>query len=292
MFKKVLLPLDGSALAERVLPLAGKIVRTGGGKLILFRVVPYITVLAADPMLYEEMNRMGEDEALAYLRQVKEEGDPALAIEVVCEVGSAAESILQYAQDQDVDLIIMSSHGRSGISRWVYGSVAERVLSQAPCPILIANAGQVPWGEGAARILVPLDGSQLAEKALEPAQELAQDLGLEIHLLSVMTAGHSLREVSTSRDPLSGMEGEELKKAQDYLAGQSSKIKDVPVQTSVKLAAASVAETIIEYAAEHDIDIIVMSSHGRTGLSRWIYGSVAEKVLRSACCATMIVRSD
>jgi nucleotide-binding universal stress UspA family protein len=292
MFSKIMIPLDGSSLAERALPMGVKFAEGTGGKLILYRVVPYFTVLAADPLLYEEMNRLGEDEALAYLRQIRKEVTSPLPTETICEVGSAAESILQYASDSDVDLIVMSSHGRSGLNRWVYGSVAERIMSQAPCPTLILNARH-PTSPGAPeKILIPLDGSQLAEKALEPALELVSALGLKLHLLRVTTSGHMRIETDTKSDLIDGIESDEVVEAQNYLQGLSQRIAVDDVQLSVEVAKATVAETIIEYAAKNNIDLIAMSSHGHTGLKRWVYGSVAEKVLRGACCATMIVRNN
>ncbi len=291
MFSKILVPLDGSAMAERALSLAERFVAEGEGRLILLRVVPYFTVLAADPLLYEEMNRMGEDEALAYLRVIRNDLlDPRLA-DIVCQVGSAADSILQYSKENDVDLIVMSSHGRSGLNRWVYGSVAERIMSQAPCPTLIINSRLDSQEPAPKKILVPLDGSELAEKAIPPALSLAQTLDAQLYLLSVTTSGEARIETAARAEAFADIESGEAMKGQDYLQALSENLAYEGVQYDVKIASGTVAEAIIEYAAEHGMELIVMSSHGRTGLKRWVYGSVAEKVLRSACCATMIVRS-
>ena len=292
MFQRILVPLDGSALAERALPLAVQLAEGSGGRVVLFRVVPYFTVLAADPLLYEEMNRLGEDEALAYLHQIRNDLADQLPIDTICEVGSAADSILQYAQDSAIDLIVMSSHGRSGLNRWVYGSVAERIMSQAPCPTLIINANQPAWQPGPEKVLVPLDGSELAEKALKPALELVESLGPELHLLRVTTSGHMRFETNSKAEVFDDIESTEVVQAQDYLQELADRLDIVNVQLAVDVAKDSVAESIIDYAAKEEISLIVMSSHGRTGLQRWVYGSVAEKVLRSACCATMIVRNN
>ena len=292
MFEKILVPLDGSALAERALPLAAQIAEGSGARLVLYRVVPYFTVLAADPLLYEEMNRMGEDEALSYLRRIRNDLADSIAADTVCEVGSAADSILQYAQDRAVDLIVMSSHGRSGLNRWVYGSVAERIMSQASCPTLIINANQPAGQPAPKKVLVPLDGSPLAEKALAPALELVKALGPQLHLLRVTTSGHMRFETDSTAEIFADIEDTEVVQAQDYLQEQADSLDIANVWPAVNVAKASVAESIIDYAAKEGIGLIVMSSHGRTGLQRWVYGSVAEKVLRSACCATMIVRNS
>jgi nucleotide-binding universal stress UspA family protein len=287
-----MVPLDGSSLAEQALPMAVRFAERMNAKLVLYRVVPYFTVLAADPLLYEEMNRLGEDEALAYLRQVREDVTSPLPTETICEVGSAAESVLQYANENDVDLIIISSHGRSGLNRWVYGSVAERIMSQAPCPTLILNARRSDSPNAPQNILVTLDGSELAEKALEPAMDMASALESQLHLLRVTTSGHMRIEIDSSPDLIDGIESNELVEAQEYLKELSQRIGLEDGQLSVEVAKGTVAEAIIEYAANNDIDLITISSHGRTGLKRWVYGSVAEKVLRGACCATMIVRNS
>lgn len=291
MFEKILVPLDGSTLAEQALPAAKEIASAGNARLVLFRVVPYFTVLAADPLLYEEMNRMGEDEAQAYLRATQEGIGEEVAVEVACDVGSAADAILQYAQENEIDLIVMSSHGRSGINRWVYGSVAERVLSQAPCPVLVITAGQAAWSPEVQRVLVPLDGSELAEKALTPAAELATKLGLELHLLRVVPSGQLLTETNDLADKLSTLEDKQIVEARDYVQSVSRRLHIENSHAALEVTSKTVAESIVSYAIKHDIGLIVMSSHGRTGLRRWVYGSVAEKVLRSACCATMVVRN-
>jgi nucleotide-binding universal stress UspA family protein len=292
MFSRILVPLDGSALAESALSLAEQFIEGSEGRLILLRVVPYFTVLAADPLLYEEMNRLGEDEALAYLRSIRNElPDPGKA-DIVCQVGSAADSILQYSMENDVDLIVMSSHGRSGINRWVYGSVAERIMSQAPCPTLIINARQSSQEGAPSKILVPLDGSGLAEQALHPALDLAQLLDAELYLLSVTTSGELRIETASEAGAFADIENGEVVKAKDYLQDLAENLDYQKVNYDVEIASGSVAEAIMDYAAENGMELIIMSSHGRTGLKRWVYGSVAEKVLRGACCATMIVRNQ
>lgn len=292
MFSRILVPLDGSALAESALSLAEQFIEGSEGRLILLRVVPYFTVLAADPLLYEEMNRLGEDEALAYLRSIRNElPDPGKA-DIVCQVGSAADSILQYSMENDVDLIVMSSHGRSGINRWVYGSVAERIMSQAPCPTLIINARQSSQEGAPSKILVPLDGSGLAEQALHPALDLAQLLDAELYLLSVTTSGELRIETASEAGAFADIENGEVVKAKDYLQDLAENLDYQKVNCAVEIASGSVAEAIMDYAAENGMELIIMSSHGRTGLKRWVYGSVAEKVLRGACCATMIVRNQ
>ena len=140
MFKHILVPLDGSLLAERALTLATNIAEAMSAKLTLLRIVPQFAILAADPMLYEEMNRLGDEESLSYLRSKADDLNLLVPINVTSETGQPADTIIQFAENHKVDLIVISSHGRSGLNRWVYGSVAERVLRQATCATTIINA--------------------------------------------------------------------------------------------------------------------------------------------------------
>ena len=290
MFKHILVPLDGSLLAERTLALAANIVEEMSAKLTLLRVVPQFAILAADPMVYEEMNRLGDEESLSYLRSKADALDLSVSIDVFSETGQPADTIIRFAEEHDVDLIMISSHGRSGLNRWVYGSVAERVLRQSPCATLIINARVVHDVPQCKKILVPLDGSDIAERALEPGKQLAAALGSDLHLLRVTTYAHQMMETSSMKGALDDIEEREVQEAEAYLKSKYSDEPDLQIYFKVDVAKGTVAESIVNYAAEHQINLIVMSSHGRTGLQRWVYGSVAEKVLRSACCATMIIR--
>ena len=292
MFRHILVPLDGSELAERALAPAADIAEAMSAKLTLLRVVPQFALLAADPMLYEEMNRLGEEESLSYLRSVADGLDLTVPIEVSSETGQPADTIIQIAEENQVDLIVISSHGRSGLNRWVYGSVAERVLRQAPCATSIINARVDQELPRTRKILVPLDGSDLAERAFEPGKQLAAVLGAELHLLRVTESAHQLLETSSMRGVFDEIEDNEVHEAEAYLESMDSSVPGGHVVFEVEVAKGTVAEAIINYAAEQQIELIVMSSHGRTGLQRWVYGSVAEKVLRSACCATMIIRDQ
>jgi nucleotide-binding universal stress UspA family protein len=290
MFEHILVPLDGSELAESALPLAVAVAEGLGSQLRLVRMVPYFAVLAADPLLYDEINRLSEEEALAYLRDVAQRLPASVKTDVVAEIGSAAEGILDEAKRSKAGLIVISSHGRSGINRWVFGSVAERVLSQSPVPAIIVNARCGPWDDAPKKILVPLDGSELAEQALGPAREMAKALQAELHLLRVTTSAHIRMETPSMAEVFADLEVKEVTDAEQYLQHTAPAVGTFGLVTATVMAEDGIADAIMDYAAREDIDLIVMSSHGRSGISRWVYGSVAEKVLRGACCATMVVR--
>ena len=292
MFKNILVPLDGSEFAERALFPASKIAKSMQAKLILLRVVPQYALLAADPTMYEEMNRLGEEEALSYLRSIADEMELADHIQVIGKSGQPADVIVHYAETHEIDLIMMSSHGRSGISRLVYGSVAEHVMRHANCNTAIINARRASLDRELTKILIPLDGSILAEQGLTPGRELVQALGAELHLLRVITPVHKVLETDAMKTVFDDVERKEIDEAKTYLQLKASEIENVSAINEVEIEENSVADTISNYAVKHEIDMIVMSSHGRTGLKRWVFGSVAEQVLRNACCTTMIVRGS
>jgi nucleotide-binding universal stress UspA family protein len=302
-FRSILVPLDGSALAERALASALQLAKAMAGRagetgvrLILLRVVGPVALVAADPMLYDELMRMGVDEAQAYLRTVVETVDAGpVQVQVQAVSGAPADAIVRYAEENDVDLIVMSSHGRTGSSRWVYGSVAEKVLHHAPCATVIIRAHVAVAMFQNRKILVPLDGSPLAERALEPALAIADAMQSDVTLLRVAPGREPLPQAMSPS-------GEDLGVARDIAVAQEHAEAEAYLQRiysaranrrlffDVVTTGGDIADAIVSYADERHMDLIVISSHGRSGIGRWLHGSVAEKVLRGADCATLIIR--
>ncbi len=307
-FRHILVPLDGSELAEKALAPAGQVAaamsrgNTPGSdpvRLVLLRVASPVALLAADPLLYDEMVRMSVDEAQTYLNNVvasRMTDHPAI-IETVTQVGSSADAIVQYAEDHGVDLIVMSSHGRTGSSRWVYGSVAEKVMHHAPCATAIIRAHVEVAMFQNRKLLVPLDGSELAERALEPALAMAGAVQSDALLLRVVVGREPLPEAMTpagdqAKAALEAATSQEMVEAEAYLQKIYTGYDNQRLFFDVKSTEGDIADAIISYADGHGVDLIVISSHGRSGLGRWLHGSVAEKVLRGANCATLIIRGS
>jgi nucleotide-binding universal stress UspA family protein len=289
-FNKILVPLDGSELAEAALaPALAFAEALSAGVVLLTVVVPLAVKL--DPDLYQSVIDNGQKVAENYLNSIKSRplfSSVHLEYEIV--VGKAAKSIIDYAQENEIDLIVMSSHGRSGISRWVYGSVADKVLYHATCATVVIHpqVKTIPFTHK--RILVPLDGSPLAERALKPALKLAQAVSAELVLLRVTFMP------LVPPGPVPGWPGteviinEDAREAQAYLQQVQESLPDTPTQLHVQISASSVAEGIIDIADERQVDLIVMSSHGRSGITLWVFGSETEKTLRGAHCATLVIR--
>ncbi|HEX6384417.1 MAG TPA: universal stress protein, partial [Anaerolineae bacterium] len=187
MFSKILVPLDGSALAENALAPASALARVGQGQIILLRVpessLLHIPELHVHNIHYPEQawdHSYNCREYLNTLRFGRRHIAPDVEIQTRVISGDVASVIVDSAVDEDVDLIVMSTHGRSGFNRWVYGSVTEKVLRQAPCPVLVVRSQQP-----VERVLITLDGSALSERALEPGLAVARAFDARVTLLRV-----------------------------------------------------------------------------------------------------------
>jgi len=302
MFNKILVPLDGSEFAELALEPALTIARQGGGEIILLSVPVYGQIMVPSTagyglMLPEQALDSVRDKARHYLEQVQQEwdqpelGQPDLTIRSLVLDGDVAGNIVDVAAQEEVDLIVMTTHGYSGVTRWVLGSIAERVLRGAICPVLVVrHAGSLE------NVLITMDGSKLAEQALEPGLLIACMLAGRVTLLQVDT-GERLSDAELDLMDLTGgglgthITTEMGGRAKYYLEGVAQSCRqDRELEVSTVVVTGSPAEAILEYAESQEIDLIAMASHGRTGVRRWVYGSVTEKVLRKAGCGMLIVR--
>jgi nucleotide-binding universal stress UspA family protein len=238
-----------------------------------------------------------EVEAYNYLRKIAgklEEAD--LHTHMVVRQGPAAEEIVDYAEQADIQQIVMATHGYSGISRWRHGSVAERVLQSAGVPVLLVRAREkktddIRQAMPCQRIMVPLDGSPVAEQVLPPAVSVAQALDAEIVLFRV-----PIVQISGSLSgewvlPLEGTLGTADEIAGVYLNRVAEHLREQGIKVSTAMQMGGVASVITEYAEANEIDLIAMCTHGRTGLARWALGSVADRVLRAGNIPLLLVRA-
>jgi nucleotide-binding universal stress UspA family protein len=297
MFNKILVPLDGSELAERALRPALKIAQHFEAEILLLRVPLPETLLVAAPHLYGSYDLMYPSQALNKSRQeAKDYLDhiqqltvgAGLNVNVKSPEGDIAEVIVETAIDGHVDLIVMSSHGYSGITRWVLGSVAEKVLGDAPCPVLVIRSA-----EPLTKMLITLDGSELAESALKPGIESATALADEVTLLRVAEEVRfdELAQLEIAERGLGGRLQEELyKEAETYLqtVAEANLRDGLTMQTLVRIGAPT--SQILDFAEAHQVGLIAMATHGRTGLKRWAYGSVTEKILRGFRGSMLVTR--
>jgi len=295
MFDPIVVPLDGSELAERALAPARALALYSHGQVRLVRVAAPEQMLVPEEagfgVLYPDQSLVvARGEAQTYLTDLQAASAPD-APRLVTDIrnGDVAGEIVDAARQVQAALIVMSSHGYSGFKRWLLGSVAEKVLYAAPCPVWIVRAPQPPR-----HLLITLDGSRLAEEVLLPALAVARCFGAQATLLRVVpdTGGAEMRELDTYER---GLGRRFVDQAYDEAAGYLTHLADVHGGNDLALTTAvrcgPAAEVILEYADGHDIDLVAMTTHGRTGLRRWIYGSVTHKVLDQLPVSMLIARS-
>ncbi len=206
------------------------------------------------------------------------------------EAGSPPERLVAYAEGHDVDLVVMGTHGRRGIRRLMLGSVTEEVLRTAPCPVLtVRGDDESDPRSGVRRILAPVDFSDAAESAVRHAGELAETYDADLHLL------HVVEEVTYPSaygvDPPFSSPDEVVGRVENTLGKQVRKeIGNGRVRVSATVGYAP--WTILDFVEANDVDLIVIATHGRSGLDRVLLGSVAERVLRRSPVPVFLVRPD
>lgn len=298
MLKKILVPLDGSDLAERALEPALAIARQQqDGEIILLSVPVYKDILVPsasgfDLLLPDQSLDQFRQEVETYLNDVRSTWEqPGVHLQTMVIDGDIASVIVDTAEELAVDLIVMTTHGYSGFSRWLLGSVTERVLRSAPCPVMALRQKRP-----LTNILITLDGSELAETALEPGIEIARLLNGHVTLLQVdQDANLGALELSMLELAETGLSRHVREEKQDdllvnYLNQKAEKYRREGLTMETVVMEGTPAKGILDFAEAQEIDLIVMTTHGRTGLRRWVYGSVTEKVLRGTEAAVLIIR--
>ncbi len=319
MFQHILVPLDGSLRAEQALPVAARIARFTGSTLLLVQVVS----LPADysggwsPAPMENQQEIDEqmESANTYLKS--QALSPELSgIEIKTKVlfGLPVQQLLAFAETPGIDLIVLCSHGRTGFTRWVLGSVAHALVHQCTMPVLVLRQGETPSSlapiasSGSLRTLVPLDGSPLAETALRPAAYLTAALAAAgqgaLHLSQVVKLSPT-----TAEEGLASERNDEiLQHARTYLSQAEERLfpegKDLRLSLTHSVELAPDVASALLRLAEHgtvgktneDIgesnlcNLIAISTHGREGLERWVMGSVTDRLLNTTKLPMLIVR--
>ncbi len=301
MYKKILVPVDGSKLAERSLSYAEEFGSRCGSEITLIQVVeegdPRITVFKEDTTILASGARRYLDEVANDLN------NRSISTKSVVGVGNSAAEIVDYANKEKIDLILMATHGRSGIKRWALGSVAAKVLRKSTTPVFLVPAN-IPddisyrhWSLGT--ILVPLDGSPLAEGILPHIEVLAKHGGngpIEVVLVQVCEPPFITADYPEASMPLTWeqhvehIESTFKRKAEEYLQEVETQLKTKNVTVRSEVLMGKPADQIIEYAQKNGIGLTAMSTHGYSGITRWASGSVADKVLHRIHVPIFLVR--
>lgn len=282
MIDKILVPLDGSGFAEAALPQAAALADVFDAVIVLLRVVePPGSETSRATFTW----RLLRAEAEAYLDEVRKRfGTGDRSIEVRIADGHAADEILRCSHDEDVDLMILSSHGEGGRGRFAFGDTVQQVISAAPVSLLIvrpetARGTSVPYR----RIAVALDGSQRAEWALCLAASVASAHSAELHTVHVVQIPEMARRVSPSDEEAllrNRVVAANRSAAQRYAAGIRRRFANNILSLHAHiLTAGSVARKIRDVVDELGVDLLVLSAHGYTGDDRWPYGGTAGSLL-------------
>jgi len=289
MYRKILLPLDGSTLAEQILPYARVFAEAYGIPMTLLRVT--------DP---EAISIYGHRiQATEYLKKVSARYlPPPIAVERIVELGKPAEVIVEVAKAEPACLIAMATHGLSGIQRWLLGSVANKVVHGVANPMLLIRPGedQDPATPVQLKtVFVPLDGSGLAEQILPHVRGLARKLRLEVQLIRIFSPPGDAYLVSEGVyvPPLADRYGEIQKEAEVYLQGKYEELRAEGLeQVMTTTIEGDPAGEIVDLARRTTNNLVAMSTHGRSGIGRWIMGSVAEKVIQHCKDPVLMIRPE
>lgn len=299
MFRKLLVPLDGSDAAERALPYAVQLASAGQGGITLVQVAVAQPPLVVEGVDWGQYQNQAVEDAERYLRAIADSLRALVPVEtVVVPIGSPALQILDQVKHLEADAIVMATHGRTGLAHLLYGSVAEAVLADSGVPVFLVHsrpgkAAAPGFDPLAARLMVPLDGSRFAEAALERASDFLGAAGGLVLVTVVEPPDHVLRDASGRVLAYLEQQAEaHTREGRCYLEGVARRLRqkhpDITVSVDVRMDAPSAG--IIAAAAERAIDLIVMATHGLTGFRRDTVGSVAGDVLRAGTAPVLLVR--
>lgn len=299
MYSKMLIPLDGSKTAEKVLPYARYVAnkfKLAVELLAVIDIAEMATQISAEKARYlDTMVEDGVRASTGYLRGI---ATTFAGTEVKCSVekGRAEDTIIEKGAADANLLIAMATHGRSGLNRFLLGSVAEKVLRGTSNPLLLIRATEVAKGEGEAKltsIIVPLDGSELAESVLPLTAEMAKLLNLEVILFRAYhipynAYGSDDAYVVNYEELIAGVRDE----ANEYLQKKVAEVKKLGVEKVTAVTKEGFAgDEIITIGRKTPDNLIAMCSHGRTGVRRFMLGSVTETVVRHSGDPVLVMRA-
>jgi nucleotide-binding universal stress UspA family protein len=286
-YRKVLVPLDGSELAERAIPYAKNLAKTRGSEVILFTVsIAFVEQLDRPMKAYLELNA----------KKLQSQGIKA---STAIAYGNVADEIIKFADKNKVNLIILSTHGYSGIKRWALGSVALKVLHGTCAHVLLIKSKTPKVSKvELKKLLLPLDGSPFSEAPIPFVEELTKGTGTEIILTVVseppLVPSYGDRPINPTwekyRDTLWA---EMQQQASEYIGKIKTRLEKQRVKVKSQVIPGElgkVAESIMKSAQKENVDLIAMATHGRTGVSRWVYGGITNRIVEQSLQPVLLIR--
>jgi nucleotide-binding universal stress UspA family protein len=288
-----LIPLDGTELSESafaLLPLVKKLNIDSVRLVSVWKSGDEESEAGVEQQQLDEATEKGRAHLASYLdRKAGAVREAGLEVEMVVRHGTPHEEIL--ACTDDVDMIIIATHGRSGIARWWLGSTADHVIKESACPVLVIGPNvDIDLGTyNLSRILLPLDGSPAAEQALQLAVWIADQMGAELDIVRAMSL------TNVTYDPGMGMYSGELITAMEdsvkaYLQEVAGKLGSRKATTTMMIG--SPGEALLEHQKETPCDLVVATTHGRTGVKRAALGSVSDRLLHGSAPVLLFRPSD
>jgi len=309
MYKKILVPLDGSKRAEAILPHVENLAKHDEANVVFMRVIEPATrsaILNLEQDSEVAFKSQKIDTIKQYLTDWKDKfQEKGLSANILLLRGVAVEAILYAVEVTNADLVAMTSQGRTGLAQVFYGSVASGVLNRVNCPILLVRPETKPSMETNKQILVPVDGSIRSEVVIPHVKEIARLYNAKITLVRIVRTGYQTKVfVDLEKDLKDELvsdklfnklgqhqEIERVKEARKYLLDWQKKLQDQGFDVEVTLLYGRPIDSIIEIAEQINADLITMTSQGRTGLDQVFYGSVASGILNRSTRPLLLVRS-
>ncbi|WP_137287164.1 universal stress protein [Halorussus salinisoli] len=292
MYDTILVPTDGSEHAERAAEHALHLSRAFDATVHVINVVDVQSEggLFSAGGVDEEFVGQLEDRARETIAELDTLTDSSDDVRTAVVKGKPSEGILEYADDNDVDLVLMGTHGRTGLNRFVTGSVAERVVRLSDVPVFTVRATERSVvGDGYDPILIPTDGSDCATAAVDHGIAIARKYGATVHAVNVV----DIRSVATASEvgPEADLLQQLEERGEDATEAVAERAREAGLDATTAVRKAVPARGLLDYADDNDADLIAMGTHGRSGLDRHFLGSTTAKVVRAAEIPVLSVRS-
>ena len=286
-YKKILVPLNGSELAEKALPYAKSIAKLKKSQVILFAVSLTVFIDRRDRLFTSYLE--------VTAKQLNTEGIKTVT---ATGYGDVAEEIAKYANNNKIDLVVMATHGYSKAKQWMFGSIAQKVLYGTEIPVLLIKSKTPEVSAEFNRILVLVDGSSFSESTFPYVEELTKKTNTEILLLHIceppIVPSYGLRPINpTWKKYQDNMWGEMEKLSTTYLNKTMAALKKKGMKVKsrvVKAQTGEITQTIKQVSKEENVDLIVIATQGRTGVIRRVYGSVANRIVEELSQPILLIR--
>lgn len=269
-FERILLATDGSEYSAGAIAVAGEMARKCGARLYIVSIALYNPgTESLEPTLGADAERLAMNNVETALASIPY---PNCETRVLRDA-DPARAITEAAEKLRADVIVMGRRGRRGLARWKLGHATEKVVGLAPCPVLVVPRSARMWQR---RILLATDGSRYGDAAAVIAGHIAQLCRLPLTALSATLPSH---------------DGERRREAQDAVERVRQALAEQGLRVDGRLAEGRPDQAIVETATRESADLIVMGSHGRTGLDRILMGSISERVLNQSNCPVLVTHS-